>query len=102
MRNDSLRRANKTGESGNADSTLGQAQFLDSLDGVLAPAVAPVAHVGNPFLRLLPPVRPVEKVCSNFPFAGKDREHFGGETADGCKIARVALELLPPARVRRE
>src|SRR5262247_1889710 len=102
MRNDSLRRAHETRESGNADGAFGQAQFSNPLDSVLAPAVAPVAHVGHPFLRLLPPVCPVEYIGSDLPFARKNREHFSGKTADGCEIARVALQLLPSAGVRRQ
>ena len=79
-----------------------QAEFVDPLDRVLSPTVAPVANVGDPFLHLFPPGRAVEDVCGDIAFTGKHSEDFGSKAADCSEIARVTLQLFPATGIGRQ
>src|SRR5262249_51522221 len=100
--NDAFRCAKQTRESGNPDDTFLQAEFVNPLDRVLPPTVATIADIDNPLLCLFPPSRAVENVSCALAFTGKHGKTRGCKTADRREIARVALELFPPTRVRRQ
>ena len=64
-----------------------QAKLVDALDGVLPPAIPPVAHILDPLLRLFPPSGAVENIRRHVSFTREDGEDFRGEAADRSQIA---------------
>src|SRR5581483_1476601 len=92
----------EAGETGDADRAAVEAELFKPFDRVLRPLVTAVAHIPDPALHALPPSRAVEDVGGRLAFARKNGEDFRREATDRAQVARIGLELLPAAAVRRQ